>query len=814
MKGKLFRRITSVVLAGAMVLSLSGCGNSEASKIAEANNLAAKQSVYSYEDIDLGIDLENVGVYGMNYVNDRMYILLEDYSGQFGAGVGARIAVETPVVEVETEEVEGETTTDIAVEEPLPDEYVYTGPTYVLVSANVDGTDVKQSILDLGEENTQNSYMNRIIIGRDGHVIGVQESYVEDLTDPMNPIYKTINYLYRWDEEGTLLWKKDMVEYVGDEVDYYYPSQMLTQEDGSVMFFSWEGMGATVDKDGNLVAPIEMDPEMASRMGMLFQKSDGTTYMTSYNDDYTKLYISTFDIQTGTEGEKIELPGTLTNYSFFAGYHTDFTLTNNKGVYTYNIGDEEPVQIMDFINSDFPSTYINNVVILDDSHMVGYYHDQTDYKIHFAYFTKVNPEDVPDKNTLVLGCNYLDYNIRRRVIAFNKSNPEYRITVKDYSQYSSIDNYQAGYTQLNNDIISGQMPDILVVNSNMDVKNYINKGVFTDLSELIANDEELSQVELLPNIVDAFSVDGKLYTLVPSFSIRSLIGKTSILGERDGWNMAEFVEFADSLPEGTTAFNPEMLRDSFIYQVMSFLGSDFVDSATGQCSFDSPEFISILEYANSLPASLPDDYYENYDWTQYESMYREDRAVLMEVYMSSIRDLKYQIKGQIGEDVTFVGFPTAEGNGSIIQMSSSAFAISAKTPFKDGAWEFVRYYLTDEYQKGDEFYDFPVVKSAFLEKAAEATQKPYWTDENGNKVEYDDTYYIGGEEIIMEPFTQEEVDEICEFIYSVNKVSRFDEDIRNIINEEAASFFEGQKTAQEVAKIIQSRAQVFIDENR
>ena len=124
MKGKLFRRITSVVLAGAMVLSLSGCGNSEASKIAEANNLAAKQSVYSYEDIDLGIDLENVGVYGMNYVNDRMYILLEDYSGQFGAGVGARIAVETPVVEVETEEVEGETTTDIAVEEPLPDEYV------------------------------------------------------------------------------------------------------------------------------------------------------------------------------------------------------------------------------------------------------------------------------------------------------------------------------------------------------------------------------------------------------------------------------------------------------------------------------------------------------------------------------------------------------------------------------------------------------------------------------------------------------------------------------------------------------------------
>ena len=134
--------------------------------------------------------------------------------------------------------------------------------------------------------------------------------------------------------------------------------------------------------------------------------------------------------------------------------------------------------------------------------------------------------------------------------------------------------------------------------------------------------------------------------------------------------------------------------------------------------------------------------------------------------------------------------------------------------YKEGAWEFVRYYLTDEYQKGDNFWEFPVNKEAFLEKAAKAMEKPYWTDENGNKVEYDETYWINGEEIILEPFTQEEIDEICEFIFSVTKVGSFNNDIRTIITEETASFFEGQKSAQEVATIIQSRAQVFIDENR
>ena len=182
------------------------------------------------------------------------------------------------------------------------------------------------------------------------------------------------------------------------------------------------------------------------------------------------------------------------------------------------------------------------------------------------------------------------------------------------------------------------------------------------------------------------------------------------------------------------------------------------------------------------------------------------------VYKQNPEPSEFSVK--MGEEVTFIGFPTAEGNGSVIQLSSTGFAISAKSAFKDGAWEFVRYYLTDEYQTSDELYDFPIVKSAFLEKAALATEKPYWIDENGNKVEYDDTWYIGGEEIIMEPFTQEEVDEICEFIYSVNKVNKFDSDIQNIITEEAAYFFEGQKSAQEVATIIQSRAQIFIDENR
>ena len=58
------------------------------------------------------------------------------------------------------------------------------------------------------------------------------------------------------------------------------------------------------------------------------------------------------------------------------------------------------------------------------------------------------------------------------------------------------------------------------------------------------------------------------------------------------------------------------------------------------------------------------------------------------------------------------------------------------------------------------------------------------------------------------------MDAICEFIYTVNRTAYYNEDIRNIIVEEAEAFFSGQKSAQDVADVIQSRAQVFVNENR
>ena len=117
-----------------------------------------------------------------------------------------------------------------------------------------------------------------------------------------------------------------------------------------------------------------------------------------------------------------------------------------------------------------------------------------------------------------------------------------------------------------------------------------------------------------------------------------------------------------------------------------------------------------------------------------------------------------------------------------------------------------------EYQK--ESYGFPINKQRYEELKQEAMQRPYYLDENEQKTEYDESYWIGDTEVIIPPMTAEEVQKVEDFIFSIDQTVSYNENLLNIINEEAEGFFSGQKSAKEVAGVIQSRVKIYVNENR
>lgn len=90
----------------------------------------------------------------------------------------------------------------------------------------------------------------------------------------------------------------------------------------------------------------------------------------------------------------------------------------------------------------------------------------------------------------------------------------------------------------------------------------------------------------------------------------------------------------------------------------------------------------------------------------------------------------------------------------------------------------------------------------------------YKKDENGELIEIPKTTW-GYDSWTAEIYaaTQEEVDAIKELIAAAKPYDMNDEEIFAIVNEEVTPFFKGQKSAQDVAKVIQSRVSIFISEN-
>lgn len=764
MKKGILKKGLTLGFAAVMTLALGACGGKD------DNSQLAKENVYSFQEITQIDNEENVN--DMIYLDDKLYLMTTKYSwddeGNSNVTVGYYVS-------------------------------------------DMDGANKNFVELVSPDRGGNSSWINSTLFTKGGYIYAVENTAYEDDSDPDNYIYEDRYYLNCWDINGGLQWSERMDS--GNPDEYTYCNYLLDGGDGKALAIMRGSKCEAVvyDPDGKEISRGELDQDLFDRINTVLTRDDGTLMVVYYDEDWNKCYLSRYDVKEGMTGAETELTFTG-NFSIRGCIGDNLMLTNNLGVYTWKIGDAEPKMFMNFINSDLPTYSIYYLQMIDDKHFVAIYNDIENWEQKCGYFTYVNPADIPDKDVLVLGGEYVSSDIKAKVIEFNKTSDQYRITVKDYNVYNTNEDWTAGRTRLNSDITSGQMPDIMLLNDMSSYGNYVSKGVLADIGALLEADEELGKLEYLQNVWDAYSVKGKLYAVVPGFYVRTMVAKKSLVGEPQSWTMDDVEAVLATMPEGATAFG-DMMRDTYIYYMMSYAGQDFIDVETGKCNFDSQSFIDMLKYAKTLPTEYPQDYWEDYDYSYHENQYRENRALLYDLYIGNIRDCKYQIKGYIGEEVSYVGFPTSLSNGSTLTSGNYTFMISAKSKNMDGAWQFVRQFLTEEYQNGSQ-YDMPVLKSAFLEKAKEATERSYWVDEEGNKEYYDDTWYINGEEIVLEPFTQEEVDAICEFIYTVNRTAYYNDDIRNIITEEAEAFFSGQKSVQEVVDIIQSRAQVFVNENR
>ncbi len=661
--------------------------------------------------------------------------------------------------------------------------------------------------------------------------------------------FVTIEMTYSsWDDgEGNyVMYSEEYYQHQRFEQKYYIRSfdrdgNELTIAPVEVAADSWlDAYHMALDDKGNLIVPfnqglraIGLDGQDAYQISVngyvsnVVRLPDGRIAVFSSGD--TEQLVSFLDTENGKLVDGV--PFSFDSYNVLTGGGDyDFYFTNGAYFYGYKLGEAEPVKLFNWISCDVNSSRVTVIDVTEDGAVVGvmtdYSSSDSTYSTELVTIRQVPYDSVPHKQSISMAVLYLEYNVQDMIIDYNRHSDQYRIDVIDYSEYGVDDSgNNAGLTKLNTEILSGTMPDILCLSS-LNYRQLANKGLLEDLYPYIDSDPDLDRADFFPNVLSALEVDGKLCSTVSSFFISSAIGSASVVGDTPGWTYEQFNEALASMPDGCTAFDQYVTRDNILSTCLALDMADYVDWSTGTVSFDSENFIKLLSFANSFPSEFD---WENYDWSAEESTEErlaQGRQMLVQTSAYSIEDIFYNNYAQfMGGDITYIGYPTAHGTGNMISFSGdSGYAISSKSPNKDAAWQFLRTFFTSEYQT-ENVYSLPSRLDVFDAKAAEACTVKYeknsdgqfLLDDAGEKIPIvrsslwnKDTQQI--EEIYA--LTEDQVQQIRELILTTTKVADYNQEILDIVQEQAAPFFAGQKTAEEVAKLVQSKANIYVNEQR
>lgn len=404
------------------------------------------------------------------------------------------------------------------------------------------------------------------------------------------------------------------------------------------------------------------------------------------------------------------------------------------------------------------------------------------------------------KEIVLAGTEYsIDTRIENAAVKFNNASTDSYITIKKYP-WDNID-------KLNLDIISGNIPDILISDSSIPVENYISKGIFADMYPFIDSDSELDRSDFLQNLLSSCETDGKLYRFTDRFKVYTALGKTSIFGEDMGITMDKLQQIAAARPEGTETF-PGVTKKDILTYALELSGDEFIDYKNGTCHFDSDSFIAMMKYANGYIDGIDyDSYFDDSFWSRFDTMFADESALLMTAYLSDYTDIFRFERINFGEPVTAVGFPCENGIGTSF-IVDTAFSISEKSDVKQEAWEFIRTLLLPKYQ--DKCDCFPV-RTDSLEKSAAAAMKHDPNRVNEAIVIMGQMSLSSGKGDIGEP-TQADIDHVNEVIASAEGIMSYNYSVSEIISEEAETFFSGAKTAEEAAQLIQARVKLYLEE--
>lgn len=403
---------------------------------------------------------------------------------------------------------------------------------------------------------------------------------------------------------------------------------------------------------------------------------------------------------------------------------------------------------------------------------------------------------------------------------FEQANPNIDIDIRAYTATPDSGNNQKMVRQLggnekneadlekyrssiNTELMSGKGTDIIAVEE-LAYAKYANKKLLADLGPLMDKDGSFKKADYFNKIFDAVKVNGKSYALPIYVVLNAVIGNEPLLQSSGitagstGWTWEELLnkgrQAAGANPQPIPVLTGKG-KDALVTDIVRSSYSRYVDPAAKKASFDSKEFIALLE--------LIRDMYDKGLLTESFDKTPQGNDVFKTMNMNGPMDLIMMPQMMYGGKGKFYGAP-GEGKGEGITFSSDLMlAVNEKSKVKEEAWRFLSFLLSEQMQTLPGLFGTSVHKPSLEKQIKNAVEGLA-----SGKMKLAGP----GGPVAAPDLSEEGMKQLQSIVDTADTFAAGDPHVMKIVREEALAFFKQEKTAQAAAGMMQNRVTTYLNE--
>lgn len=544
--------------------------------------------------------------------------------------------------------------------------------------------------------------------------------------------------------------------------DSYCPRICVFSKDGTAL------MEYTMSGEGSIGEPFELEGEL---IFPVYLQQEQSTYL---------IWLDTAARQVKTLAvleEQIEqVYGAQGNCVYYE---------TREGIVSWDIVSGSRKQVFDFVQNGIGEVYQTMLVLTENQapilRMYGTVNGAfKDWLVPLSE-TKIEPGEPVRIANLLEGFD----RVESSVVIAGRDNPDYHYVYEEPSA-SEREEYR---TRIFAELTAGKGPDVLYV-SLEDMEILQRQGLLADLRTLLLQ-ESLEGV--WPGVIELGSVEETLVGLPASISVVSLI-VSERAGAGESWTLDEMIALMEGgrlnsrLVQGNMLFAPRAALSLLLE--WSLEDSFLIDWEKRESHFEDERFIKLLEYSQAAGSQVEE--------VQGDPL--GEKGERMKLVSLS---LQWEISAFIGTrdtvDGYFIGMPTEKGKGNYLECPG-VLVVKKDVSDKEAVAAYLECFLSDEVQGIGE--ELSVRKLSTEDIVYEEDGEAFW-QVNGGSVLYSLTVFEDGTTSLHEA---KELLENC-----VPAPKKY-EALQNIIMEEVQAYYPGEKSATEVAEIIDNRVQLYLDE--